>query len=172
MKTILGIACLVFGLATSAMAEIQAQMIPVFAGGVIRGGNIVGTINVGQPCFGTATGGTYTMTMGTVYRWQGVTGVAGEDLPIRFALWQNTPNPAQRSTMIRYDIPKGNAVPVRLDVYDVGGRIVANLVNNSQSPGHYMVRWDQRANPISSGVYWYRLSAGTFSSTKKLVILN
>jgi hypothetical protein len=57
---------------------------------------------------------------------------------------------------------------VHLTVYDIVGRIVATLVNRQMQPGNYSVQWNAQACP--SGVYFYRLDAGTFTSVKKLLL--
>ena len=89
------------------------------------------------------------------------------NVPKNFRLYANYPNPFNPSTMISYDIPA--ASEVNLTVYDVLGRPVETLVNQRQSAGKYGVRFD--ASKVSSGVYFYRLVAGSFVSTKKLVVL-
>ena len=66
--------------------------------------------------------------------------------------------------------PGGQAMElVSLKVYDVLGRQVATLVNEQQHPGYYEVTWD--ASGVSSGVYFYKLSAGTYSEAKKMLLL-
>ena len=84
-----------------------------------------------------------------------------------FRLWQNHPNPFQRSTLISYSL----AVPaqVTLEVYDITGRLVETLVNETQKPGIHQVRWEKKTNP--SGVYFYRLKAGEFVETRKMVVV-
>ncbi len=97
-----------------------------------------------------------------------VTGVElANGLPTQFALEQNYPNPFNPSTNIKYQIP--NANHVALKVFDVLGREVATLVNDQRSPGTYKVQWD--ASGVASGVYLYRLQAGSFVETKKCVVL-
>ncbi len=85
----------------------------------------------------------------------------------RYTLEQNYPNPFNPLTTLRYSIPlSGN---VKLTVFDGAGRIVAELVNQWQTAGNYTV--DFNASGLSSGIYFYRLSAGNFSQTQKLVLL-
>jgi hypothetical protein len=89
-----------------------------------------------------------------------------------YSLSQNYPNPFNPATTITYSISSvetRHALPVRLDVYDVFGKIVTTLVNKKQNPGTYHVTFN--ADNLSSGVYFYRLQAGKFIQTKKLVIL-
>ncbi len=66
----------------------------------------------------------------------------------------------------------GAKAPVRLSVFDVSGRKVATLTNLSHDPGLYRVEWDGRdgvGNRVASGVYFYRLNVGTWSTTKKML---
>ncbi len=88
-------------------------------------------------------------------------------LPNSFRLEQNYPNPFNPSTAIEYDIPQRSHVT--LIIYDVLGRKVETLLDADQSPGHYESKFD--ASRLSSGVYFYRLRAGFFVQTKKLVVM-
>ncbi len=91
---------------------------------------------------------------------------AGE-LPARFALEQNYPNPFNPSTIIRYSLPVN--VHVQLNVYNTLGQQISTLVNEEQSAGVHEVVFQ---NPgLASGVYFYRLQAGTFQDMRKLVLL-
>ena len=90
-----------------------------------------------------------------------------EPLPTAFVLSQNYPNPFNPTTMISFDIPKRSQV--RLVVYDILGREVKTLVDEMKSPGRYTVNFDASALP--SGVYLYRITAGSFVETKKLVLV-
>ena len=103
-----------------------------------------------------------------------VVGISGQQnsLPERFLLSQNYPNPFNPSTRIVYELP-GNS-RVSLTVYDVLGRSVINLVNKEQTAGRYSVVWDGRNsndNLVNSGVYFYRLDAGSFTETKRMVLV-
>jgi len=84
-----------------------------------------------------------------------------------FALHQNYPNPCNPTTVINYELPK--ATYVLLAVYDMLGREVAALVNGEQTAGYKSVTWN--AANVPSGIYFYRLTAGTFTETKKLLLL-
>jgi hypothetical protein len=86
--------------------------------------------------------------------------------PSRFSLG-NYPNPFNPSTEIRYEILTPSTV--RLDVFDILGRNVATLVNGRQSTGAYQVTFN--AASFSSGVYFYRLQAGSFSETKRMLLV-
>jgi hypothetical protein len=87
--------------------------------------------------------------------------------PKTFLLEQNYPNPFNPSTTIRYQLPV--ASEVKLEVYDVLGKKIATLVNERQSVGSYQVVWN--ASGLSSGTYFYRLQAGTFVETKKMIMV-
>jgi outer membrane receptor for ferrienterochelin and colicin len=93
--------------------------------------------------------------------------VPEEHLPKRYALSQNYPNPFNPTTLIRYEIPRTSHVTVRL--YNIIGQQVAELVNATQDAGRYQVTVQGSALP--TGIYFYRLSAGSFTQTKKLTLL-
>jgi hypothetical protein len=86
-------------------------------------------------------------------------------VPDRFELAQNYPNPFNPSTTIRYDLPDARHVTVT--VHDLLGRQVAVLVDRDQEAGAYELRWDASARP--SGVYYYRVVAGSSSAVKKML---
>lgn len=96
-------------------------------------------------------------------------------IPTEYKLEQNYPNPFNPTTKIRYTIappnlPKGEALGrVTLRIYDVIGNEVATLVNEEKQAGYYEVEWD--ASRLASGVYIYRLQAGNFIQTKKMILL-
>ena len=101
----------------------------------------------------------------------GLTGTEEQNAKVKIEnakLYQNTPNPFQKSTVISYSLP--TATEVSLEVYDITGRLVDTLVNERQQPGIHQVRWHRKANP--SGVYFYRLKAGEFVYTKKMVVVD
>lgn len=85
----------------------------------------------------------------------------------------NVPNPFNPSTRIRYELPIDGA-PVRLTIHDLGGRLVRTLVDEAQGAGGHVAPWDGRDNegqPVSGGVYVYRLAAGSAVETRKMVLL-
>jgi len=88
-------------------------------------------------------------------------------LPAASALLQNYPNPFNPKTGIRFQVP--GVSDVKLAVYDVLGREVTVLVNERKAPGNYEVEFDGRR--LASGVYIYRLTAGTFTQVRKMVLL-
>jgi len=95
------------------------------------------------------------------------TGVSVRRVPETFKLYGNYPNPVQRRTTIRYDLPSERHVKLR--VYDVLGRHVATLVDGKQKPGQKTVTW--QASEMASGVYVYRLTAGDQSETGKVTVV-
>jgi FlgD Ig-like domain len=87
-------------------------------------------------------------------------------------LLQNSPNPFNPSTSIKFYIPNNSDVSIK--IYDVLGREVTTLVNQQTTAGYHIVYWngkDSRGEDVSSGIYLYRLTAGSFSQTKKMNLL-
>jgi hypothetical protein len=89
--------------------------------------------------------------------------------PKVFALNQNYPNPFNPTTTIKYDIPVGTHGNVSIKVFDIVGHEVASLVNETKEAGSYQAVWN--AGKFASGVYFYRLQAGSFTRTKKLILM-
>ncbi len=98
-----------------------------------------------------------------------VTGVVSNinETPSGYRLSQNYPNPFNPSTTILYSIPEGGNV--ELKIFDVLGREVKSLVNQFQNSGSYKITFD--ASGLPSGVYTYRLSTGTFTESKKMILI-
>ncbi len=93
--------------------------------------------------------------------------VSSAELPSEFSLGQNYPNPFNPTTRFTFEVPSD--ARVRLTVYDALGREVKILVDRDYAPGRYAVEAD--FSDLATGVYVYRMSAGAFSATKKLVLL-
>ena len=97
-----------------------------------------------------------------------VTDVEGdEELTTTFSLQQNYPNPFNPSTTIKYSVPQLTDVSVK--VYDVLGKEVATIVNTQQAQGAYEVNFD--ASNLASGMYIYTIKAGSFTSSKKMLLM-
>jgi hypothetical protein len=91
----------------------------------------------------------------------------GSSMPAAFALDQNYPNPFNPSTMIQFEIPEAQFVTLK--VYNLLGQEVATLIDSQLGPGRYRAEFDGKNLP--SGTYLYRLQAGTFTQTKKMVLV-
>jgi hypothetical protein len=91
----------------------------------------------------------------------------GRSIPREYKLFQNYPNPFNPSTIISYSVPKSSLVSLK--IFNTLGQEVVSLVNEEQSPGNYKVKLN--GSSLSSGVYFYRIVAGSFVKTKKLILL-
>jgi hypothetical protein len=99
--------------------------------------------------------------------------------PKEYSLFQNYPNPFNPSTVIRYTVPNVTLGGVEgsrviLKIYDVLGREIKTLVNQEQTSGVYEVIWNgdnELGNKVSTGVYFYRIDAGDFVQTKKMMLI-
>ncbi|MBE2228134.1 MAG: T9SS type A sorting domain-containing protein [Ignavibacteria bacterium] len=97
-----------------------------------------------------------------------LTTVAGnEEIPSAFSLSQNYPNPFNPKTKIKFSLPARSLT--KLAIFDLLGKEVANLVNRDLNAGYYEFELD--ASSLSSGLYFYRLSAGEYTETKKMVVI-
>ncbi len=96
----------------------------------------------------------------------GITPIQGE-VPVKFSLLQNYPNPFNPVTEIKFDIP--SPVYVKLSVLNILGQEVEVLTNGELNAGRYIADWN--ASEYSSGIYFYRLDAGSFTDTKKMILI-
>lgn len=95
-----------------------------------------------------------------------------EGLPIEYSLAQNYPNPFNPSTEIAFDLPKN--AHVELSVFNILGQQVTNLLSGDMPAGSHQVMWDgtdSDGGSVASGIYFYRISTGDFSSSKKMLML-
>jgi hypothetical protein len=83
-----------------------------------------------------------------------------------FSLGQNYPNPFNPTTTIRYDLPK--SANINLKIFNTLGQEITSLVNEHKEAGYYQATWN--AN-VPSGIYFYRLQAGEYVETKKMILL-
>ncbi len=93
-------------------------------------------------------------------------------LPRDFRLADNFPNPFNPTTTVRFDLPK--VAHVKLDVYNVLGQKVKTMINERMDPGYHEIMWDSKNDQgmrVSSGVYYYRISAGDFHDVKKMALI-
>lgn len=90
-----------------------------------------------------------------------------DDMPAQFTLHHNYPNPFNPTTQIKYEVPRASDVSIK--VFDVTGRLIQTLVNSRQPAGSHTVSFD--AKQLSSGVYFYRLEAGTFTDVKRMMLI-
>lgn len=97
-----------------------------------------------------------------------VSGISNNsEIPSEFSLSQNYPNPFNPSTNISFSLPKSEFV--NLSVYDLSGKLVDELVNSNLEAGKYTTNWS--ASDLSSGVYFYKITAGDFVDVKKLTLI-
>jgi type IX secretion system substrate protein len=89
------------------------------------------------------------------------------EIPTRYELYQNFPNPFNPVTLIKYDIPKTGLVTITL--YDVLGKEIRKLVNENVKPGRYEITWD--AKNFASGSYFYKIVSGDFTDIKKMILV-
>lgn len=103
-----------------------------------------------------------------------ITDVEEPDVPVAYSvmLYQNVPNPFNPTTNIRFDLPSSEHV--KLNVYNIKGELIATLLDQKMNAGRNEVSWDAKDNngmAVASGIYFYRLVAGDFVQTKKMVLL-
>jgi hypothetical protein len=102
------------------------------------------------------------------YAWNNVTSISTPpQVPTAYSLDQNYPNPFNPSTNIKFSLPEVQFVSLK--VYDILGKEITSLMNKTLLAGTYTVQWN--ANNTPSGVYFYRLTAGAYTMTKKLILL-
>jgi photosystem II stability/assembly factor-like uncharacterized protein len=118
-------------------------------------------------------------TMGWVVGWHGeilkttnngatfIKGNEVEEIISNYSLSHNFPNPFNPSTTISYSLPTTSMV--QLKILDILGQEIATLVNEEKTPGNYSVEWN--ATQLASGVYFYRIQAGNFVQTKKMILM-
>ncbi len=126
-------------------------------------------LQTGSPCLGSGEGGS---DMGALGEYGSDVNDPAQKPPTEFALHQNYPNPFNPNTIISYSIPR--TVQVHLSIYNLRGEKIITLMNGQKSPGHYQVEWDGKdmsGNPVASGIYLYRIKAGQFVMTRKMLFV-
>ena len=107
----------------------------------------------------------------------GVSELQPHEATTRTRLFQNSPNPFRPTTGVRFNLASARGaedVPVRLEIYDVEGRLVRKLIDAKLPPGEFEARWNgrsERGTQVAAGVYLYRLATPAFVETKKMVLL-
>jgi subtilisin family serine protease len=99
-------------------------------------------------------------------------GVEADMKPTVFMLRPNVPNPFVGTTMLRFDLPRD--VSVTLNIYDVQGRLVKSLIDQGLTAGRYSIGWDGRdtnGDRVASGVYYYKIQAGRWTDTQRMVVV-
>lgn len=171
------------------LTDVDAQYVAVYRGDSPgfnpKDGDPVGTSSSGEYTDNTAvSGGTYYYRLATV-DFSGneslysdelkvvVLGVEdGGGIPAAFSLAQNYPNPFNPSTDIKYQVPQ--ASHVRITIYNTLGVEVARVVDSEHKAGYFYAKWDGEDNmgrSVSSGIYIYKMEAGEFSMTKKMIMV-
>jgi hypothetical protein len=92
---------------------------------------------------------------------------SSDNLPDEIHLFQNYPNPFNPTTTIKFDLPKSSEVSLK--IFNILGEEIATLVSDRLSAGSYSYEWD--GNNLASGVYLYRLQAGEYVETRKMVLM-
>jgi len=103
----------------------------------------------------------------------GTAGVGDAEVGRVNRLQQNSPNPFNPSTSIRYSVAR-NGARVDMRIYDVAGRLIATVLDGTSETGDHVARWDGRndgGKPVASGIYFCRLSVDAWSATRKMVLL-
>jgi len=90
-----------------------------------------------------------------------------QNVPSEFVLKQNYPNPFNPSTTIIYQLPKASMVS--LQIFDIQGRLVTTIINEQKSAGQYSVQFNDPS--LSSGVYYYKLTAADYSAVRKMLLI-
>jgi hypothetical protein len=127
---------------------------------------------------GSSPNGISIGTAAVTIKYDQIVGIASNngEVPQEFKLYQNYPNPFNPVTKIKFDIPAVGVQytePLRLVIYDILGREVTVLVDEELKPGTYEVEWSAvgGGSNYSSGVYFYKIEAGSFVNTKKMVLV-
>jgi len=102
-----------------------------------------------------------------IVRWEEPQSVENEGIPLEFGLEQNYPNPFNPETKIKFSIKSEDFV--KLDIYNTTGELIKSLINATMLPGKYSISFD--GSMLPSGVYLYRITAGSFTETRKMLLL-
>jgi hypothetical protein len=147
-------------------------------GGAMVSTNYLSGVTIGQTAIGSLTSSQYLAYLGFWYPGI-VTGIMedkGDEIiktsPIVTKLYNAKPNPFKTQTAIRYSLSA--EAKISLLIYDINGRLVNTLLNENKQPGIYSINWNgrnERGQQVSSGIYFYKLQAPNYSSTKKILLI-
>lgn len=169
IKSLITLVCILLTISVFSQEQIPYSVFSSIGGLQSNSNNMVYS-TLGESVIGVASNSSNQLLSGfwNVYKQNVVTAVEDDEIvPLEFRMEQNYPNPFNPSTIIRFSVSeKSNVV---LKVYDILGSEVATLVNNDMDIGRYEVEF--RADNYSSGIYIYKISAGNFVSTKKMILL-
>ena len=101
-----------------------------------------------------------------------ILGIGDNNIPTRYSLYQNYPNPFNPVTKINFSLAKMSFV--NITVFDISGNKIKGLINSNYRPGKGSIQWNatnEQGEPVSAGVYFYRIQAGNFVDTKKMILL-
>ena len=126
---------------------------------------------IGEPFMGSSQSQNFFLRIGHFYSTQIATAVNdwevnGSLIPDTYDLSHNYPNPFNPSTTVRYSLPRTAHVTLR--IFNTLGQEIATLVDGEKNAGFYQVQWNAA---VPSGIYFYRLQAGEFAETKKMILL-
>ena len=143
------------------------------AGAPMAGANFRANATLGQPTpTGILSGAGGTLYAGFWGPLSYLTPAGDIETPLSNKLFQNYPNPFNPATAIDYSVAA--ECRVEIVIYDVGGRRIKTLVNETRAPGIYKAFWDgrnDRGAPVATGLYFYRARIGAYDSVKKMVLL-
>ncbi len=139
-------------------------------GGAAAGSANRMSITLGQPAIGPSAGGSFMVGTGFWYMPPGSpSGIEDEgvEVPLRFALDSGAGNPVRSVVSLTFAVPQRSRVAI--DLYDVSGRRLRSLVDGIREPGHHHAALG--AENLSTGIYFVRMRAGTFTETRRFVLI-
>lgn len=159
-------------IASMTLAQNQIPVSVISSGGdKSSSSSFILSSTVGEPFIGKSINTTNQLNIGFwyVYKQSTLTNLENEDetIPTVFKLEQNYPNPFNPSTIIKFAVPERSSVLIK--IYDILGGEVITLVNEEMESGWY--RREFNASGYSTGVYIYRMQAGNYVSTKKMILI-
>ncbi len=174
--------CLIFLIILNGSFITTAQNINVdwssfgTAGGNYLNNNSKHIVSIGQPLIGESIGNNIKISGGFLVHKIFNSHISALNNPgsvfshpVNYTLYQNYPNPFNPTTTIKYEIPE--AKHVTLQIFDILGNEVETLVNKEQPAGSYKAKFAVGNKQLASGIYLYKLQAGSFIQTKKMVLL-